>query len=210
MEEKRLKDYIAEMEPEDYEKQFANIEAEEKVLRIFLSKIDEIDENILPQVTMMLDDVWQLPYEHKSVVDFIVDLYKCELTNFHDGGVEEYIDTIKNIIQYELAFDEYFEELEEIFDNTDFNSFEMLDETDEFEDEPLEEKTDDSKRTSGMPAGLLSAITLSEFAENNGYKKKKNSMLIVDNGMISFVQKLANDGNKKAEELLKKYFETNE
>ena len=198
------------MEPEDYEKQFANIEAEEKVLRIFLSKIDEIDENILPQVTMMLDDVWQLPYEHKSVVDFIVDLYKCELTNFHDGGVEEYIDTIKNIIKYELAFDEYFEELEEIFDNTDFNTFEMLDETDEFEDESFEEKSNDNQAVNSMRDRVFSAMALAEFAESNGYKKKKNSMLIVDNGMISFAQKLADTGNEEAKALLKKYFETNE
>lgn len=91
MEEKRLKDYIAEMEPEDYEEQFANIANEEKELRKFLKKIDRIDESILPQVTEVLDDAWQLPFEHKSIIDFIVDLYKCELTNFHDGGAEEYI-----------------------------------------------------------------------------------------------------------------------
>ena len=114
MEEKRLKDYIAAMEPEDYEKQFANIADEEKELRKFLKKIDKIDDSILPQVTEVLDDAWHLPFEHKSIIDFIVDLYKCELTNFHDGGVEEYIDTIKEIMQYELALDEEFEELEEI------------------------------------------------------------------------------------------------
>ena len=114
MEQKRLKDYIAAMEPKDYEEQFANIEAEEKELRKFLKKIDKIDGSILPQVTEMLDDTWHLPFEHKSTIDFIVDLYKCELTYFHDGGVEEYIDTIRSIIQDELALDEEFEELEEI------------------------------------------------------------------------------------------------
>lgn len=114
MEQKRLKDYIAAMEPEGYEEQFANIEVEEKELRKFLKKIDKIDESILPQVTEILDDTWHLPFEHKSIIDFIVDLYKCELTYFHDGGVEEYIDTIRSIIQDELALDEEFEELEEI------------------------------------------------------------------------------------------------
>ena len=114
MEEKRLKDYIAAMKPEDYEEQFANIADEEKELRNFLKKIDKIDESILPRVTEVLDDTWHLPFEHKSIIDFIVDLYKCELTHFYDGGVEEYIDTIKEIMQYELALDEEFEELEEI------------------------------------------------------------------------------------------------
>ena len=80
----------------------------------FLKKIDKIDKSILPQVTEMLDDTWHLPFEHKSIIDFIVDLYKCELTNFHDGGVEEYIDTIRSIIHDELDLDEEFEELEEI------------------------------------------------------------------------------------------------
>ena len=42
MEQKRLKDYIAAMEPEDYEEQFANIEAEEKELRKFLKKSIEL------------------------------------------------------------------------------------------------------------------------------------------------------------------------
>lgn len=41
MEEKRLKDYIAAMEPEDYEEQFANIANEEKELRKFLKKSTE-------------------------------------------------------------------------------------------------------------------------------------------------------------------------
>ena len=100
MEQKRLKDYIAAMEPEDYEEQFANIESEEKSLREFLSEVDRIDEGILPQVADKLNDTWSLPFEHKSVADFIVDLYKCELTYFYDGGVEEYIDT--------LALDEEF------------------------------------------------------------------------------------------------------
>ena len=114
MEQKRLQDYIAAMEPEDYKEQFANIEAEEKELRKFLSKIDRIDESILPQVTEMLDDTWHLPFEHKSIIDFIVDLYKCELTYFHDDGLAKYIDTIKIIIQDELALDDEFEELAEI------------------------------------------------------------------------------------------------
>ena len=114
--DKRLKDYIAAMDPEDYEEQFADIEAEEKELKKFLKRIDKIDESILPQVTEILDDAWHLPFEHKNIVDFIVDLYKCELTSFHDGGVEEYIDTIKDIIQCELALDEEFEELAEILE----------------------------------------------------------------------------------------------
>jgi hypothetical protein len=114
MEQKRLKDYIDALEPEDYEEQFANIEAEEKELRKFLKKIDKIDESILPQVTELLDDTWHLPFEHNSIIDFIVDLYKCELTYFHEGGVEEYIDTIKGFIQYELALVDEFEELAEI------------------------------------------------------------------------------------------------
>lgn len=37
--EKRLKDYISAMDPEDYEEQFTNIEAEEKELRKFLKKL---------------------------------------------------------------------------------------------------------------------------------------------------------------------------
>lgn len=112
----RLEDYIAEMDPEAYEEYFANIEVEEKELRKFLKKIDNIDESILPQVTEILDDTWHLPYEHKSVIDFIIDLYKCELTHFHDGGVGEYIDIIKSIIQDELALDDEFEELAEILE----------------------------------------------------------------------------------------------
>lgn len=116
MEQKRLKDYIATMEPEDYEEQFANIETEEKELKLFLSQIDRIDESILPQVIELLDDTWHLPFEHESVIDFIVDLYKCELTYFHDGGVVEYIDTIKSIIQDEFALEDEFEELAEILE----------------------------------------------------------------------------------------------
>ena len=85
-----------------------------KSLERFWKKIDKIDESILPQVTEMLDDTWNLPFEHKSIIDFIVDLYKCELTYFHDGGVEEYIDTIRSIIQDELGLDEEFEELAEL------------------------------------------------------------------------------------------------
>ena len=46
-----------------------------------LKKIDKIDESILPQVTEILDDTWHLPFEHKSIIDFIVDLYKCELSD---------------------------------------------------------------------------------------------------------------------------------
>ena len=116
MEQKRLKDYIAAMEPEAYEEQFANIETEENELRQFLGEIDRIEESILPQVTEMLDDTWHLPFEHESIIDFIVDLYKCELTYFLDGGVEEYIDTIKSIILEELALDEEFEELAEVLE----------------------------------------------------------------------------------------------
>ena len=108
---KRLQDYIAAMKEEDYKEQFANIKTEEKELRKFLGRIDEIDDSILPQVTEILDDAWQLPFEHNSIVDFIIDLYKCELTHFYEGGVSEYIETIKSVIQDELALDEEFDEL---------------------------------------------------------------------------------------------------
>lgn len=111
MASKRLQDYIAAMKEEDYKEQFAHIEIEEKELRKFLGRIDNIDDSILPQVTEILDDTWQLPFEHDSIIDFIVDLYKCELTYFHEGGVSEYIETIKSVIQDELALDEEFEEL---------------------------------------------------------------------------------------------------
>ena len=99
---------------------FANIEKEEKVLRKFLTRIDKIDEEILPLITETLDDTWHLPYEHANIVDFIVDLYKCELTYFYDGGVEEYISDIKNIIQDTTDFCDCYEELEEIVNCDDF------------------------------------------------------------------------------------------
>ena len=114
MQEKRLKDYIEAMSKDDYDEWFAYIENEEKELRNFLKKIDEIAEEILPQVADALNDTWNLPYEHKSIVDFIVDLYKCELTYFYDGGVEEYINDIKRIIQDTTTLCDDYAELAEI------------------------------------------------------------------------------------------------
>ena len=114
MQEKRLKDYIEAMSKDDYDEWFADIENEEKELRIFLKKIDEIAEEILPQVADALNDTWNLPYEHKSIVDFIVDLYKCELTYFYDGDVEEYINDIKRIIQDTTILCDDYAELAEI------------------------------------------------------------------------------------------------
>jgi len=102
MEYKRLKDYLAAMAAEDYEAFFADIEEEEDELRAFLTAIDGMDESILPQVAEVLNDAWRLPYEHATVIDFIVDLYKCELTRFHDGGALEYMGTIKDILRDEL------------------------------------------------------------------------------------------------------------
>ena len=52
-------------------------------------------------------------------MDFIIYLYKCELTYFHDGGVAEYISTIKDIIRDELMLDKYYDELEDIFTTKD-------------------------------------------------------------------------------------------
>ena len=116
MAQKRTQDYIAAMEEKDYKEQFANIKTEEKTLRKFLGKIDKIDESILPQVTEILDDTWQLPYEHENIIDFIVDLYKCELTHFHEGGVAKYIEEIKDVILCDLGLDDEFEELADILE----------------------------------------------------------------------------------------------
>ena len=114
---KRLQDYIDTMHKEDYDEWFANIEDDEKQLRKFLNAVNKIDENILIQVAGALNDTWNLPYEHKNIVDFIVDLYKCELTEFYDGGAEEYIDDIKMILEEETDFCDIYVELEEVFED---------------------------------------------------------------------------------------------
>ena len=97
----RLKDYIAQLTKEDCEEIFANIDEEEQELREFLSNFEEEQ---LGLIAVVLNDAFQLPNDGMNVVDFLVELYKCQKADFYFDSVEDAIEQI-NIIKEDLDFD---------------------------------------------------------------------------------------------------------
>lgn len=89
--------------------------------------------------------------------------------------------------------------------------FKMLEEGGSFADDS--EEDDDGDGGWGMPAGMMEAIELQDFAEEAGYQLDTNengAFTIGDEKMIAFVMDMANDGNEEAQLVLAQYFIANE
>ena len=87
----RFIDYFNRLCSEDQQDVLKNLDAEEKRLRKFLAKFDE---NQLNGIAISMNDAFGLDAPELSVVDFIVELYKCQKAEFLCENVSEFIDDI--------------------------------------------------------------------------------------------------------------------
>jgi hypothetical protein len=82
----RFEDYLNQLDETDRKDVLRNLDREEAKLRKFLSRFDE---NQLNGIAIMMNDTFELEApELQSVVDFIVELYKCQKADFLYESVE--------------------------------------------------------------------------------------------------------------------------
>ena len=88
----RFEDYLNRLDEEDRRDVMQNLDKEEKKLRKFLERFDE---NQLNGIAIMMNDVFEMPGYDLEVVDFIVELYKCQKADFLYEEVGECIEDIR-------------------------------------------------------------------------------------------------------------------
>ena len=88
----RFKDYLDRLDEEDRNDVLKNLDKEEEKLRKFLERFDE---NQLNGIAIMMNDTFDMPGDDLGVVDFIVELYKCQKADFLYEEVGELIEDIR-------------------------------------------------------------------------------------------------------------------
>ena len=95
----RFQDYLNQLDAEDRKGVLCNLEVEEKELRRFLKRFDD---NQLNGIAIMMNDAFEMEAPELSVVDFIVELYKCQKADFLYEYVEECIGDIMMFAEEEF------------------------------------------------------------------------------------------------------------
>ena len=96
----RFNNYLNRLDETDRRDVLHNLDREEAKLRKFLSRFDE---NQLNGIAIMMNDTFELEApELPSVVDFIVELYKCQKADFLYEDVGECIEDIKMFAEEEF------------------------------------------------------------------------------------------------------------
>lgn len=88
----RFNDYLNRLTEEDRNDVLRDLDREEKKLRKFLERFDE---NQLNGIALMMNDTFEMPGDDLGVVEFIVELYKCQKANFLYEEVNDCIDDIR-------------------------------------------------------------------------------------------------------------------
>jgi hypothetical protein len=88
----RFQDYIDRLDEDDRKDVLKNLDREESKLRKFLERFDE---NQLNGISIMMNETFEMPCDELSVVDFIVELYKCQKADFLYENVGECIDCMR-------------------------------------------------------------------------------------------------------------------
>ena len=92
MPEMRFQDYLNRLDEEDRRYVLRNLGREEEKLRKFLERFNE---NQLNGIAIMMNDVFEMSADDLEVVDFIVELYKCQKADFLYECVNDCIDEIQ-------------------------------------------------------------------------------------------------------------------
>lgn len=95
----RFQDYLDRLDEDDRKDVLKNLDREEKKLRKFL---EHFDENQLNGIAIMMNDTFDMPSDDLGVVDFIVELYKCQKADFLYEGVDDCIDDIRLFVMEEF------------------------------------------------------------------------------------------------------------
>jgi hypothetical protein len=96
----RFQDYLNRLDDNDRNDVLRNLDREEDKLRKFLSRFDE---NELNGIAIMMNDTFEMEApELPSVIDFIVELYKCQKADFLYENVGECIEDIKMFAEEEF------------------------------------------------------------------------------------------------------------
>lgn len=88
----RFQDYMDRLDEEDRKDVLKNLDKEEKKLRKFLERFDD---NQLNGIALMMNETFDMPGDDFEVVDFIVELYKCQKADFLYEEVDDCIDDIR-------------------------------------------------------------------------------------------------------------------